>query len=83
MVYGAREPGNIRVVQLNASSGRLPHVALPGHRPGDAGLSNDNVYHHVARSSLPLTLALTLTPTLTLTLTLTLTYRAVVADTAP
>ena len=48
MVYGAREPGNIRVVQLNASSGRLPHVALPGHRPGDTGLSNDHVYHHVA-----------------------------------
>ena len=48
MVYGAREPGNIRVVQLNASSGRLPHVALPGHRPGDTGVSNDHVYHHVA-----------------------------------
>ena len=29
MVYGAREPGNIRVVQLNASSGRL----LTSHSP--------------------------------------------------
>ena len=48
MVYGAREPGNIRIVQLNESSGRLPLVALPGHRPGDTNLSNDHVYHHVA-----------------------------------
>ena len=30
IAYGARDPGNIRIVQLNESSGRLPRVAQPG-----------------------------------------------------
>ena len=30
LAYGARDPGNIKIVQLNESSGRLPKVAQPG-----------------------------------------------------
>lgn len=41
MVYGAREPGDIRVVQLNESSGRLPAVAQPA-------FSGSALYHRVA-----------------------------------
>ena len=45
LVYGAHEPGDIRIVQLNESSGRLPFVAQPGHAPGSASVG---VYHHAA-----------------------------------
>ena len=44
MVYGAREPGDVRVVQLNESNGRLPKIAQPGE--SNVSLSP---YHTVAR----------------------------------
>ena len=46
MVYGAREPGDIRIVQLNESSGRLPEVAQPGFT--DEGMASPTIYYSVA-----------------------------------
>lgn len=45
LVYGAYEPGNIQIVQLNESSGRLPKVAQPGRA---AANTSNPAYHHVA-----------------------------------
>ena len=43
LAYGAREPGNVKIVQLNESSGRLPKVA----QPGSVSFTSD-VYHTAA-----------------------------------
>ena len=49
MVYGARAPGDIRIVQLNESTGRLPTVAQPGFfSAGSDGAGRSSIYHHVA-----------------------------------
>ena len=49
MTYGAFDPGDIRVVQLNESSGRLPFVAQPGHVAVGIPGSNEQHYHLLAQ----------------------------------
>ena len=45
LVYGAREPGNIQIVQLNESSARLPRAA----QPGQTNTSEATLFHEVAK----------------------------------